>query len=914
MFKINNVSILNFLSVGNVTQTVNFPLNEIALVMGINNDSAEGTSNGVGKAQPLYSKIRTPNGWVTFADVTVGTKVLTPEGKTTVVTGYYPQGQKNIYKVVFGDGRSALACSEHLWEVYDKENKKLIISTSEIQERLKKEKLRIDFIKFTEDYPVALPVHPYVLGLFLSKGIIENNKIIIPRPLKSVVYELEKILFEHYDVIESDRGVLLQPKYSDYIIEYFLKNNLVSTKKIPDIYMSSSFEQRKLLLMGIFDIQGEMGEKNTVQLVDDMGKNLLYSHIQQLVWSLGGAAYLKYKAKTSSDQQQYRDIILNILFKDNNDFFTSYEKQNFKVYDDFKLPIKSVSFNSFEEAACIKVADKNHLYITDNYVVTHNTTFINAITYALYGEPISKIRKPLLVNSVNNKNMKVTVECESNGKIFRITRGRKPDTLELKFKSEDGDYTDADSEYIETNFALGSSANTQDIIDKLIGMSFELFTTIVAMNTEVQPFMLQPIGYQRDIIEELFGASRLTEKAKRISDEMKGTKRDIEDEELRLATIKTSNNKIQESISALEIKSGTWDNTHNTTISQYSDMIKKLEDLDIETELRLHEENKELLLKQQQKNNIIVEKNSFTNNLNNATQYAIKLTKQLTDLNENICPTCKQGVDSRNHNELKESLKAEAKTYMDVITQCQTKVKEYDDKILSLGDPVLHSTFYSDVNQAVEHKSKIEALKTALEKTMIESNPYLEQIEELEKTSLQDIDYTILQEKEKLYKHQKLLFDLLSKRDSFIRKRIIDKSLKFLNNRLNIYLDKLELPHIVEFDSDLTFNIRHLGREFDYGSLSRGEKNRLTLGLNWAFRDCYEQLNGSLYNLYVDEILDWGTDRIGAYNALSQLKNFVRERGLNIMVITHKTELIEYVEKRLEVRKENGFTDYSWAE
>ena len=101
--------------------------------------------------------------------------------------------------------------------------KKLIISTSEIQERLKKEKLRIDFIKFTEDYPVALPVHPYVLGLFLSKGVIENNKIIIPRPLKSVVYELEKILFEHYDVIESDRGVLLQPKYSDYIIEYFLK-------------------------------------------------------------------------------------------------------------------------------------------------------------------------------------------------------------------------------------------------------------------------------------------------------------------------------------------------------------------------------------------------------------------------------------------------------------------------------------------------------------------------------------------------------------------------------------------------------------------------------------------------------------------------------------------------------------------
>ena len=193
MFKIKNVSITNFLSVGKVTQTVAFPENEISLVMGINNDSAEGTSNGVGKAQPLYAKIRTPSGWTTFDDVNVGDKVLTPAGGTTIVTGKYPQGQKDIQKIIFQDGREVLACSEHLWEVYDERNIKQIITTVEIQERLKTEKLRIDFIQFTNDNVSVLPVHPYVLGLYIARGNVKNNIVTISNPLKSVVYELQKI-------------------------------------------------------------------------------------------------------------------------------------------------------------------------------------------------------------------------------------------------------------------------------------------------------------------------------------------------------------------------------------------------------------------------------------------------------------------------------------------------------------------------------------------------------------------------------------------------------------------------------------------------------------------------------------------------------------------------------------------------
>lgn len=913
MFKIKNVSITNFLSVGKVTQTVTFPESEISLVMGINNDSAEGTSNGVGKAQPLYSKIRTPSGWTTFDDIAVGDKVLTPAGGTTVVTGKYPQGQKDIQKIIFLDGREVLACSEHLWEVYDEKNNKQTITTIEIQERLKTEKLRIDFIKYTQDNVSVLPVHPYVLGLYIARGKVKNNIITISNPLKSVVYELQKLLFEHYDIIETNNNVELHPKYDDYILTYILRENLVSNKLIPYQYSNSSFLQRKLLLTGIFDIQAEAGNRNTVLLQDNMAQGTLYSNIQELVWSLGGAAYLKFKSITIN-HIEHRVLNLNILFKNSNDFFTSYEKQVYREFEDFKLPIKSVKFNSYEEAVCIKVHDSKHLYITDNYVVTHNTTFINAITYALYGEPISKIRKPLLINSVNNKNMRVTAECESNGKNFRVTRGRKPDVLELKFKDEGGEYTDADTEYLQKNYALGSSSNTQDIIDAMIGMSFDLFTTIVAMNTEVQPFMLQPIGWQRDIIEELFGASRLTEKAKIISDMMKVTKREIEDEELKLSTIKSSNTRIQDSINNLNSRSVHWENQKVSNISDYTDTISKLENFDIDNELILHEENKGISVKINEKNNLMIQRNSLQTNLNAANQYAMKIMTQLNALKDNTCFTCNQSIDEEHNNELKKGLLVEAKTYTEVIMSSESLLSELNSKIDLIGTPVLHNTYYNNVEQSVQHKSKIESLKVALEKVSLENNPFTEQINDLSKTSLQVVDYSGLEDKEKHYKHQKLMFELLSKRDSFIRKRIIDRSLKFLNNRLNTYLDRLELPHIVEFDAGLTFNIRHLGREFDYGSLSRGEKNRLTLGLNWAFRDCYEQLNGSVSNLFVDELLDLGTDRVGAYNALSQLKDFVRERGINIMVITHKTELTEYVENRLEVYKENGFTNYNWKD
>ena len=159
--------------------------------------------------------------------------------------------------------------------------------------------------------------------------------------------------------------------------------------------------------------------------------------------------------------------------------------------------------------------------------------------------------------------------------------------------------------------------------------------------------------------------------------------------------------------------------------------------------------------------------------------------------------------------------------------------------------------------------------------------------------------------------HQEFLLKLLTNKDSFIRKKIIDQNLAYLNNRLTYYLDKMGLPHQVSFLNDLNVEITQLGQDLDFDNLSRGERNRLILGLSWSFRDVWESLYQSINLLFVDELIDNGLDANGVENALGVLKKMARERKKNIFLISHKDELIGRVNNVLKVIKENGYTSYS---
>ena len=155
------------------------------------------------------------------------------------------------------------------------------------------------------------------------------------------------------------------------------------------------------------------------------------------------------------------------------------------------------------------------------------------------------------------------------------------------------------------------------------------------------------------------------------------------------------------------------------------------------------------------------------------------------------------------------------------------------------------------------------------------------------------------------------MLKLLTNKDSFIRKRIIDQNLSYLNARLGQYLDRIGLPHTVKFNNDLTVSIEELGRDLDFDNLSRGERNRLILSLSWAFRDVWESLYQPINLLFIDELIDSGLDSSGVENSLAVLKKMARDSNKSVWLVSHKDELVGRVHNTLKVIKENGFTTYS---
>jgi DNA repair exonuclease SbcCD ATPase subunit len=184
----------------------------------------------------------------------------------------------------------------------------------------------------------------------------------------------------------------------------------------------------------------------------------------------------------------------------------------------------------------------------------------------------------------------------------------------------------------------------------------------------------------------------------------------------------------------------------------------------------------------------------------------------------------------------------------------------------------------------------------------------------LKTSAVQELSYDKMNNLRKLQDHQEFLYKLLTSKDSFVRKKVIDQNLTYLNARLAFYLNKTGLPHEVVFQSDLSVEITELGRDLDFDNLSRGERNRLTLSLCWAFRDVWEMLYHGINTMFIDELVDSGMDTAGVENAISILKQISRERHKNIYLISHRDELQGRVNSVLKVTKEGGFTSYAFTD
>ncbi len=533
---------------------------------------------------------------------------------------------------------------------------------------------------------------------------------------------------------------------------------------------------------------------------------------------------------------------------------------------------------------------------------TGKTTIINALSYALYGQALTNIRRDNLVNKTNNKGMLVTLTFEKDGKEYKVERGRKPNTMKFFINNEEQELSDQ---------SQGDSRKTQQDINDLLGMSHDMFKHIVALNTYTEPFLALKSNDQRAIIEQLLGITILSEKADLLREQIRITRDKLTEENARISAVKNSNEKIKENIERLHSRKKAWIAQNKQDRDKLAKAIKELEQLDIDSELEDHEKLSAWEENTKHLTNLTKEKATVERALEQADNNVNKLGKDLDDLETAKCYACGQELHDDKLEEMKDKLQkdyGDAHVYQ---TSMAEKLEKVEKLIAEVGDlEAKPNTFYETAKEAYQHRSNVDSLTTTLKEKTDELDPYTEQIEDLENTAIQEIEWETVNELEQTKDHQDFLYKLLTNKDSFIRKKIIDQNLAYLNNRLTYYLDKLGLPHTVVFKNDLGVEITQLGQDLDFDNLSRGERNRLILGMSWAFRDVWESLYQNINLLFIDELVDSGMDANGVENSMSVLKKMGRERQKNIYLISHKEELAGRVTNVLKVVKENGFTSY----
>ena len=351
---------------------------------------------GRGKAQPLTSLVKVPNGWKKMGDIQPGDKVTSWDGTTVNVLSIHPQGVKDIYEFTFADGRTAECTLDHLWKVFDTrkeyDQRWGVVDTKEIIRRLslKEHRLYIPLLKPKEGERKNLILDPWVVGALIGDGGYTTTRTTFTNNDEFVVSKMQERLGDDFHVRKIPSGksfeysiVMNKSKIS---INAVLKQAGVEmctgpNKHIPDEYMNGSLEQRWELLRGLMDTDGSADQTVATPCFNTSSQKLA-KQVQELIWSLGGSAKCTsripsytYKGEKKEGLRAYR--VYARISKPKRCFSLPAKQDKVPEENQYseklKLRITSVKLVRREEAQCISIDHSDHLYVTDNYVVTHNT-------------------------------------------------------------------------------------------------------------------------------------------------------------------------------------------------------------------------------------------------------------------------------------------------------------------------------------------------------------------------------------------------------------------------------------------------------------------------------------------------------------------------------------------------------------
>lgn len=368
-----------------------------------------------GNCLPLDAKIATPTGWTTMGEVAVGDEVLTPFGTATSVTDKYDMKVRPVYRLTLRDGSSVEACPDHLWPVErwkssltylggKGENGKRLyvgrnagktaelvtetISTEELKARVDKGR-QVDMIRIEPvAYPEAdLPVDPYVLGAILGDGHVQSNGVVKFTCKDTGI--VEEIRLRGYAVVdevvngERKDGICYRINgVNKHMRDMGLAGKRSWEKAILEAYLRGSVQQRIDLLRGLMDTDGTVSAKGEMEFTS--ASRELAAGVQELIRSLGGRVAINvktnimYTAPNQPEPKAARDAyrVQNIRLPRINPFLLPRKGARWRDRTRGFNRVVSVEYVRGDLVQCIRVADERHLYLTDDFIPTHDTSNI----------------------------------------------------------------------------------------------------------------------------------------------------------------------------------------------------------------------------------------------------------------------------------------------------------------------------------------------------------------------------------------------------------------------------------------------------------------------------------------------------------------------------------------------------------
>lgn len=535
------------------------------------------------------------------------------------------------------------------------------------------------------------------------------------------------------------------------------------------------------------------------------------------------------------------------------------------------------------------------------------TSIIEALTFCLYDKTISAIDKDGLVNIINKKNCEVVVVFEKAGWFYQVRRARK-----MKAGAS-GNYVKL-SKRLDDKFEAGDeiTAGTSDatnlLIEQAVGIPFDLFIRIVVFSASHTPFLKLPVRHpaqpsQVSFIERLFSITDLSNLVDSLKDRIKNNESVVNAKIAALDQLKKQHTNHANQINTTTTKLSDWSTQQRKSTETMCADLEKAQAIDFSQENNTLESIKNW-------KEVLVEQTSHLHNTKRQFKIEeteiVHLSEELDHLEKAECPYCLRDYnDQMKRDEVVDKLKVKKQCNQTTKTSIVNSENDIADLQRLINETKTH---FKSLEEMRIFQTKVAALEDKIHTAEQQTNPYVSILKELKEVVLEPIDYSQVNDLKKLILHEKFLQKLLSDKDSFIRKTILNKYIPFLNQRLQKYVSDFELPHSVYFTQQMEAEISQFGSVMGFNNLSNGQKARVNIALSLAFREVLQKMHGRVNICICDESIDHSLDKPGVVLVGRALKKIARDDKISMWIISHRTELQSVFDKTLNIRMENGFS------